>query len=133
MEYYGTRRNRNINLSHFRKENQVASIAWENEDKLEEGYEYEEIDDIEGENQVEMESVSDGNSQEYFSLDGKPFKLKHQSRKQSFSETHIRTTTYLEKNVHQIIRMLQQQNQIESITKFINNSIKYYLTTKYSD
>lgn len=141
MGYYGARRKRNIDLSRFQKANEpVASLAWEQEElELEEGYE-----EVEEECEYEDEELSDSQSadksldsnqeeQNHFMLDGKPFRLKQHSQKQSFSETHVRTTTYLEKNIHQIIKMLQHQNQIESITKFINDSIKHYLTTRYSE
>lgn len=136
MGYYGMRKKREIDLTRFRQDDQVSSIKWSDEEELEEGYEYEEV---ESDLEEKMETAHDSNSnseglnQEHFILDGKPFRVKSQKRKQSFAETHVRTTTYLEKNVHQIIRLLQNQNQIESITKFINDSIKHYLTTKYSE
>ncbi|WP_108672462.1 hypothetical protein [Peribacillus acanthi] len=136
-QYYGMRRKRNIDLSRhrqpFAKDQQYEVEIEDDEEEIELEEGYEEIEEYEDEdiNEVDLphEDLGDPN---YFMLDGKPFKLKQQSKKQSFSETHVRTTTYLDKNVHQIIRMLQQQNQIESITKFINDSIKHYLTTKYS-
>ena len=47
--------------------------------------------------------------------------------KPTFKETHTRVTTYIENNLHIIIKLLQEQNQIDSILAFINDSIRYYL------
>lgn len=47
--------------------------------------------------------------------------------KPKFKDTHTRVTTYIENNLHIIIKMLQDEGQIESISSFINESIKYYL------
>ena len=44
---------------------------------------------------------------------------------------NVRVTTYLEKNIHQIVHMLHKQGHIESITKFVNDSIKDYLMNHY--
>ncbi|PKG24280.1 hypothetical protein [Niallia nealsonii] len=122
--YYGMRRKRNIDLSRFR----------EQEVKLEEGYEEyeEELEDEDSEIECTYASTRD-ESEEMLLLNGKPFIPKIKPKKQSFSDTHVRITTYLEKNVQQIIRILQQQGQIESITKFVNDSIKEHLMNKYND
>lgn len=53
--------------------------------------------------------------------------------KPTFKETHTRVTTYLENNLHTIIKLLQEHNQIESISGFINDSIRYYLMKEKND
>lgn len=130
--YYG-RRKRNFDFSRFKESSPSTSIKWDDEPELEEGYEYEDEGVEEEEQRVEEYNKNDNfsNEQQLF-LDGKPFVLKQKPKKESFAETHIRVTTYLEKNVNQIIRMLQKQGQIESITHFINESIKFYLMEQYS-
>ncbi|WP_108668942.1 hypothetical protein [Peribacillus acanthi] len=138
MDYYGTRRKRNIDLSRYRQENTSPSIEWEKEEELEEGYEYEETDEGDGEDFTTYEESnnsweSDSDHPEQLFLNGKLFKIKQQPKKQSFNDTHVRITTYLEQNVHQILRMLQKQGQIESITKFVNESIKSYLMEQYQE
>lgn len=55
------------------------------------------------------------------------------SEKPKFKDTHTRVTTYLENNVHVIIKLLQEHGQIESISGFINESIKYYLMHEKND
>ncbi|MBG9545511.1 hypothetical protein ABE29_22995 [Cytobacillus firmus] len=141
--YYGTRRKRNIDLSRFRNEESSSGLHWESNEEQEEEMEYgEELE--EGEEEVEVDESessdkwdshfdNDQADQEQLYLNGKPFHVKQQPKKQSFNETHVRITTYLEKNVHQIIRMLQKQGQIESITKFINDSVTEYLMNQYQE
>jgi len=135
--YYGMRRRRNIDLSRFRNEETSAGIHWENnEEPDEEVLEYgEEIveEEIECSDEWSSHTNSHQTDQEQLYLNGKPFRVKQQPKKQTFNESHVRITTYLEKNVHQIIRMLQKQGQIESITKFINDSVKDYLMNQYED
>lgn len=140
--YYGTRRKRNIDLSKFRDEKpSSSSLHWgsneeeemEYEEELEEGEEEVEVDETESTDEWDSHIENDQTEQEQLYLNGKPFHVKQQPKKQSFNETHVRITTYLEKNVHQIIRMLQKQGQIESITKFINDSVKDYLMNQYQD
>ena len=134
MEYYGMRRKRNIDLSAH-----LSPSVWKEEVELEEGYEYEEIEDeLEEDGQeaareetYEFTTRSEADHPLY--LDGKPFVPKQLPKKQSFADNHVRITTYLDKNVHQIIRMLQKQGQIDSITKFVNASIKHYLLTEYKE
>lgn len=53
--------------------------------------------------------------------------------KPTFKETHTRITTYIENNLHIIIKLLQEHNQIDSITAFINDSIRYYLMKEKND
>ena len=50
-----------------------------------------------------------------------------------FKDTHTRVTTYIENNLHTIIKLLQEYNQIDSITAFINDSIRYYLMKEKND
>jgi hypothetical protein len=134
--YYGMRRKRNIDLSRFRHEEPSTSMKWEEE--LEEGYEYEEVieyDDDEASQEDVHERSNEGkndeNEKEVLLLNGKPFMFKEIPKKETFAESHVRVTTYIEKNLHQIIRMLQKQKQIESITRLINDSIKDHLMNKY--
>lgn len=138
-EYYGMRRKRNIDLSRFYEQVANSKGNWKEDVELEEGYEeYEEEDyDVASEEDdpgiVNACSQTRDEQEELLMLNGKPFVPKLQPKKQTFSDTHIRITTYLEKNVHHIIKILQQQGQIESITKFVNDSIKDHLTSKYND
>lgn len=139
MDYYGTRRKRNIDLSHIRQKNVVEQEDMEDEVELEEGYEYEELgwetEGVEPEmDQTQRQSPSDfSNDASSAYINGKPFIPKQPPKKETFADTHIRITTYLEKNVHQIIRMLQKQGHIASITQFINDSIKEHLLNQYHD
>lgn len=141
--YFGTRRKRNIDLSRFQREEYSSGINWGNnkESREEMGFEEEIVEGIE-EMEVEEAEPSDEWSADTDStelngkqlyLNGKLFKMKSKSTKQSFTETHVRITTYLEKNVHQIIHLLQKQGQIDSITKIINDSVKEYLINHYQD
>lgn len=134
--YYGMRRKRNIDLSRFRHEEPSTSMKWEEE--LEEGYEYEEVieyDDGEASqedvHERSNEEKNDEHEKEVLLLNGKPFMFKEIPKKETFADTHVRVTTYIEKNLHQIIRMLQKQKQIKSITRLINDSIKDHLMNKY--
>jgi len=138
--YYGTRRKRNIDLSRYRQPNS-PSAYWDEDSEVEVGYEYEEVLEYEEEDKPDVALMDEGDASDEetedpghntaLMLNGKPFVLKQQATKQSFNDTHVRVTTYLEKNVHQIIKMLLAQNQIESITKFINDSVKDHLMNKY--
>jgi hypothetical protein len=143
--YYG-RRKRNIDLSRFRGQKQnddnwseMVELEEGEEIELEEGEEEYEIIDSHGDEDVdvgvdvEIEYGKSDQMEQSFFLDGKPFVPKIQPKKQSFADTHIRVTTYFEKNVHQIIRILQKQGQIDSITKFVNDSIKEYLLNNYNE
>ena len=134
--YYGMRRKRNIDLSRFRHEEPSTSIKWGEE--LEKGYEYEEVIEYD-DGEVFQEEVhersneekNDEHEKEVLLLNGKPFMFKEIPKKETFADTHVRVTTYIEKNLHQIIRMLQKQKQIKSITRLINDSIKDHLMNKY--
>lgn len=147
-EYYGfnTRRKRNIDLGGAKKPLPPTDEDW-TQGELEEGYEEIELENevIELENddyeiKVEKENVqideinttsSQQNNQMF--IDGKPFVLKQIQKKQSFNETHVRITTYLDKNLHQIIHMLLEQGQIESISRFVNDSVKEHLLSQYNN
>lgn len=116
-------------------------IELENDEmELEEDYEEIELENDDYEMKVEKENAqidainitsSQQNNQMF--IDGKPFVPKQIQKKQSFNETHVRITTYLEKNLHQIIHMLLEQGQIESISKFVNDSIKEHLLSQYNN
>jgi hypothetical protein len=137
--YYGVRRKRNIDISRYQEQVTKSKTEREEEIELEEGYEEYEEEDYEVESEVEVPGIVNaydrtrGEQEELLMLNGKLFVPKIQPKKQTFSDTHTRVTTYLEKNVHQIIKILQQQGQIESITKFVNDSIKDHLMSKYND
>jgi hypothetical protein len=150
--YYG-RRKRNLDLSRLKQPlpnndldhteyeleedfEEIELEPEEDEEELEEGYEEEiiEYEEPSEEDKVIINSQStDGNdiAAKPLLIDGKPFVPKPMKKKQTFAENHVRITTYLEKNIHQIIRMLQNQGQIESITKFVNDSVKEYLMNNY--
>lgn len=72
---------------------------------------------------------------EQWMIDGKVFipKIESVQEKPTFKDSHTRVTTYLENNLHLIIQMLLEHGQIESITGFINDSIKYYLMNEKND
>lgn len=144
---FGTRRKRNIDMSRFdqRRNSSVHSLEGyfnqtTDQEELEEAYEeiiedseeYE-VEEVEFEEEEEEEEENDdelvvayplqedeSQAPSVFMIDGKPFVPKPMQRKESFQDTHVRVTTYLEKNVHQIIHMLQKQGQIDTITSFIN-------------
>lgn len=138
MNGFNSRRKRNIDSSYLRQTLPQTSINWGNEEvEIEEDYEEleMELDNDEAEEAMEYyealpEEANPKQNNQLF-IDGKPFVPKQIPKKQSFNETHIRITTYLEKNVHQIIHMLLEQGQIESISKFINDSIKEHLMQRY--
>lgn len=135
MEYYGARRKRHIDMSRF--EDRRHSINWGEEPDLEEEYEDEDVNEYDSEpfnseSVVEEQIKEELIQEQQLMLNGKPFVLKEQQKKKSFAETHVRITTYLEINVHQIIKMLHNQGQIESITKLVNDSVKVYLEKVYS-
>lgn len=68
-------------------------------------------------------------------IDGKVFvpNLAVRQSKPTFKESHTRTTTYIDNNLHILIHMLLDHGQIGSITAFINDSIKYYLMHEKND
>jgi vesicle coat complex subunit len=154
MDGYYTRRKRDLDLSHLKQplpNNDLDNTEYEleedfeeielepeeDDEELEEGYEVEEIIDYNEPSEEVHRIINnrsiDGNDtgDKQMFIDGKPFVPKPMKKKQTFADTHVRITTYLEKNIHQIIRMLQSQGQIESITKFVNDSVKEYLMNNY--
>jgi hypothetical protein len=138
---YGTRRKRNIDMSRFYREDETkkySATGWINE-KSEEDTElevdYEEVEEIteyDSDTDEDVEETSEEGSGQYF-IDGKQFVAKEKPKKALFMETHIRYTTYIDKNVMRVIRLLQENGQIESITTFINDGIKEHLFHKYSN
>jgi len=120
-------------------------MGWEDNHifNLKEGEEYElewdeEVIEMGEEGTRHASSMSENDrennqSAKVFLLNGKPLTFKESTKKATFAETHVRVTTYLEKNIYQIIQMLKTHNQIESITKFINDSVKEYLMKKYQE
>lgn len=92
--------------------------------ELEEG---EEFIEIESDDNIEISDLKTIDT-----LNGEPFAIKDQPVKLSFDMTHTRITTYLENNIHQIVRILLKQGQIDSITKFINDSIQDNLLKNYN-
>lgn len=156
-EYYGfnTRRKRNIDLGGAKKPLPPTDEDW-TQGELEEGYEEIELEndeiELEEDNEVielenddyeikvekenvqidEINTTSSQQNNQMF-IDGKPFVLKQIQKKQSFNETHVRITTYLDKNLHQIIHMLLEQGQIESISRFVNDSVKEHLLSQYNN
>ncbi|KZZ85051.1 hypothetical protein [Bacillus sp. SJS] len=112
------------------REEEYEDIEEEYED-LEEGYEYDE-EGFQPEDHESDPIEDDKEENQVFILNGKPFVPKETiERKKTFAETHVRVTTYLEMNVHQIVHMLQKNGKIESITKLVNESIKDYLMNHY--
>jgi len=146
---YGERRRRNIDMSRFERTNQTLSIFNDKNEEVndeyqveDDEYDYEEIT-IDSEAGLEegldeeleedsLEEQLERDPQQLY-IDGKPFVPKQKKRKPTFEESHVRITTYLEKDCHMIVRMLLSQNQITSITALINDSVKAYLLNEFSD
>jgi len=140
--YYGMRRKRNIKLrsDHESSNEKVFSNpAWDHqgvethvdEEEIELEEDYEELDVLDEDELDTFEDKESTDLTDALTIDGKPFIPKQQQKKQSFADTHVKLTTYLENNLNTIIRMLQKQGQIESITKFVNDSVKEYLINHY--
>ncbi|MFD2443708.1 hypothetical protein ACFSO7_06885 [Bacillus sp. CGMCC 1.16607] len=134
---YGERRKRNINLLRDEQTIQKKRLLTDEDDWLEEESDleedYEEIEVYEEMDDNEEEPEQDELSATVFLIDGKPFALKQQEKKPTFQESHTRITTYLQNNLYSIVKILQKQNQIESITSFINESVKHYLLERYQE
>lgn len=127
-----------ILLESDEEEIEVDEDEWlENED-VDEEEQTSEIEDVKVQDSL-LPKITDEKLQpresasNVFLIDGKPFIVKEQTKKPTFHESHVRVTTYIDKNVHQIIKMLLAQNQIESITKLINDSVKAYLQSEFSN
>lgn len=124
---YNQRRRRNHQLAEEFPQSSAYGIgeeSWGIKGVLEEGTEDLDLD--------EEEEEVDESKKEEFMLDGKPFVPIQKNRKLTFEESHIRITTYLEKDCHLIVRMLLKQGQISSITALINESVKAYLLNEFS-
>jgi len=149
---YGERRKRNIDMSRFERSDQTLSIFKDKNEKVideyqveDDDYEYEEITVNSGEELEEAEEELDEELEadtleehlerdpQQLYIDGKPFVPKQKKRKPTFEESYDRITSYLEKDIHLIVRMLLKQNQITSITALINDSVKAYLLSEFSD
>ena len=154
---YGERRKRNIDMSRFERSDQTLSIFNNKNDVVndeyqveDDDYEYEEItvdleEEVEEEELDEVEKeldevVENDALEEQFErdtqqlyIDGKPFVPKQKKKKPTFEESHVRITTYLSKDIHIIVKMLLSQAQITSITALINDSVKAYLLSEFSD
>lgn len=148
---YGERRKRNIDMSRFERKDKTLSIF---KDKNEEDsdeyqvdngeYDYEEIiinsdEELEEAEEELNEEIEDDEVEDEVKkdtkqlyIDGKPFVPKQKKRKPTFEESHVRITTYLEKDIHMIVKMLIEQNQT-SIKALINESVKAYLLSEFSD
>lgn len=65
-------------------------------------------------------------------IDGELFspKIITKEKLPTFQEKHVRMTTYVEKNLHIIIQLLLESDQIDSITQLVNDSLKFYLMEK---
>jgi len=140
---FGSRRKRNLKLipDHERPSESVyRNTGWHNEPVplLEE----EDIEVIEEETaydieDIEVEDQSFGKDAEQqpteLFIDGMKFVPKRKPKKELFMETHIRYTTYINKDVMQIIRLLHESEQIESITHLINQAIKEHLLNHYNN
>ncbi|ARK22272.1 hypothetical protein [Sporosarcina ureae] len=147
MTYGGFGRKRRIMDVEFnpdlsRRTRVHSATGWHNESTYEDielEMSFEEIEEEEDEeNEVEevVEQIQATQSVKFpaeLTIDGKLFVPKKQPKKQPFSETHVKLTTYLEVNLNQIIRMMQANGQIDSITHFVNQAIKEYLMTNYND
>jgi hypothetical protein len=132
---YGERRKRNLNLLRDDQSIKLQRLLtdeddWNEEEELEEGFEELEVYE---ESEEEQETENNETKPSVFLIDGKPFAIKQQAKKPTFQESHTRITTYLENNLHSIVKILQEQKQIESITSFINDSVKHYLMEKFQD
>lgn len=129
---YGERKRRNIQLQG--DEHTIPMNRWTTEAETGKNEEEASTDLEEGIEEVEEElEETDGSKQDLtvYLIDGKPFPIKLQEKKPSFQESHTRITTYLENNLHGIIRILHQQQKIDSITAFLNDAVKHYLKEKY--
>lgn len=140
---FGSRRKRNLKLipDHERPSESVyRNTGWHNEPVLQVGEE--DIEEIEEETayvieEIEVEEQSFGKDTEQQStelfIDGMKFVPKRKPKKELFMETHIRYTTYINKDVMRIIRLLHEAEQIESITHLINEAIKEFLMNNYNE
>ncbi len=125
---FGARRKRFIDVSdRANNSNGITyhGIQWENDNQQKE--DFKELDYHES----DEENILIGESSDIVRIDGIPIKLKPTNNKKKFSDTHVRITTYLEKDLHQTIQMMNNQGYINSITQIINDSVKSYLLDNY--
>jgi len=126
------RRKRNIDFNRLR--NRATGINWGEQDELEEDYEFVSYDEEEHVNHIMDHSKSKNEGEEQLYLNGKPFLIRDKrNKKKSFEDTHVRITTYLERDIQSIIKIMQKNGQIKSITDFINESIKENLLNNYQE
>lgn len=140
---FGSRRRRNLSLipDHDRPSESVyRNTGWHNESIPQ--VEEEDIEGIEEETAYDIEEIEvedqsfDRNAEQQpkeLFIDGMKFVPKRKPKKELFMETHIRYTTYISKDVMQIIRQLHEGEQIESITHLINEAIKEHLLNHYNN
>ena len=57
----------------------------------------------------------------------RPIIKKKTKENQSFAEKHYRFTTYLERPVRQKMKILKEENLINSYKELVNVSIKHYI------
>ncbi|WP_438316078.1 hypothetical protein [Sporosarcina sp. FA9] len=140
---FGSRRRRNLSLlpDHDRPSESVyRNTGWHNERVIQ--VEKEMIAEVAEETAYELEEIevedhlfdrdADQQPKELF-IDGMKFVPKRKPKKELFMETHIRYTTYISKDVMQIIRQLHEGEQILSITHLINEAIKEHLLNHYNN
>jgi hypothetical protein len=148
---FGSRRKRNVDLSKVRSvfsENTKTShgLHWETAEEdfekdtmVEEEHEIE-IEDDEGEPrgrsynvQTETDQThllnSEEDDREILRINGREVHIGTVNKKAKFEDTHVRFTSYLEKNLYVVVRQLKKQGSISSITELVNESIKQYLTS----
>lgn len=99
-------------------------IQWGNENQQKEDFK-----ELEYKSEEEIE-LNEG-SLDVAKIDGIAFKLKTTTSKKKFSDTHVRITTYLEKDLHKTIQLMNNQGYVDSITQIINDSVKSYLLDNY--
>jgi hypothetical protein len=63
-------------------------------------------------------------------IGGSEVQIIPQPKKAKFEETHVRFTSYLEKDLHQIIQELRREGVISSVTELVNEAVKAYLLKK---
>lgn len=155
MSQYGgftSRRKRNIDLSSVKEkfnQGQISTYgindnAWANQKKENTGADYNTIDIEEDEEEIINDSFEDNESKGQeelpdpkknytpsLSIDGREINIAKLNKKAKFDETHVRFTSYLEKNLYSVIQLLKKQGHIDSITELVNESIKFYLTSNH--
>jgi hypothetical protein len=136
---FGVRRKRNINFkcNEQHPNQEILGIQWQDSAPSTLQKEREVVEEWETETHQDEEHLTSNNGnksasphtnrQSPFILDGKPFSPRTFKKKKAFSETHVRFTSYLERDLYHVVQLLKNQGYIESITELINDSIKDYL------